>query len=34
MGLNLMDRARRLEVIEAGLAQGRELAARDARRAA
>jgi NTE family protein len=34
MGLNLMDPARRFEVIEAGLAQGRELAARDTRRAA
>jgi NTE family protein len=34
MGINLMDPARRLEVIEAGLAQGRQLAARDTRRAA
>jgi NTE family protein len=34
MGFNLMDPARRLEVIAAGLAQGRELAAGDARRAA
>jgi NTE family protein len=34
IGLNLMDPARRLEVIEAGLAQGRELAAGDTRRAA
>jgi NTE family protein len=34
MGLNLMDPARRRPVIEAGLAQGRELAARNARRAA
>jgi NTE family protein len=34
MGLNLMDPARRRPVIEAGLAQGRELAARSVRRAA
>jgi NTE family protein len=34
MGFNLMDPARRLEVIAAGLAQGRELAANDTRRAA
>jgi NTE family protein len=34
MGINLMDPARRREVIEAGLAQGRELAAREVRRAA
>ncbi len=34
MGINLMDPARRREVIEAGLAQGRELAARELRRAA
>jgi NTE family protein len=34
MGLNLMDPARRRPVIEAGLAQGRELAVRSARRAA
>jgi NTE family protein len=34
MGFNLMDPARRLEVIEAGLAQGRELAAGDTQRAA
>ena len=34
MGFNLMDPARRREVIAAGLAQGRELAAGDTRRAA
>jgi NTE family protein len=34
MGVNLMDPARRRQVIEAGLAQGRELAAREVRRAA
>ena len=34
MGLNLMDPARRPAVIEAGFAQGRELAARDTRDAA
>jgi NTE family protein len=34
MGFNLMDPARRLEVIAAGLAQGRDLAAGDTRRAA
>ena len=34
MGINLMDPARRREVIAAGLAQGRELAARDLPRAA
>jgi NTE family protein len=34
MGLNLMDPARRRPVIEAGLAQGRELAAHSVRRAA
>jgi NTE family protein len=34
MGINLMDPARRREVIDAGLTQGRELAAPDARRAA
>ena len=34
MGLNLMDPSRRRAVIEAGLAQGRELAARSLRRAA
>jgi NTE family protein len=34
MGINLMDPARRAQVIEAGLAQGRKLAAREVRRAA
>jgi hypothetical protein len=34
MGTNLMDPQRRLAVIDAGLAQGRRLAARDQRRAA
>lgn len=34
MGVNLMDPARRREVIAAGIAQGRALAARDVRRAA
>jgi hypothetical protein len=34
MGVNLMDPARRRQVIEAGLAQGRALAMGDMRRAA